>query len=340
MIISKVKHLFLLLSLILNYSISSLAQPNNSADRFCGKKMIGYVAKWNGTPIVDYKNMTHAFFSFLKPTTKGGLWKFSATEERALFHFLRDTPKNNCKRFISLSDGGDGVFSIMASDSAARKSFIANVIAFCKEKDFDGIDLDWERMNNETKKKNYTKIMKELRIAVNKVGLQLVATVSFGNYWCQWIENEALQQADWIQVMAYDQTGTWSGSAFGNHASFEHFLQAETYWVKRGFSRNKMVMGLPFYGYKFKDKNGGQAKALRYSEIVAAFPNIDADSDQTPKEHYCFFNGPEIIKKKTNYALENGFAGVMVWEMSQDSKGDKSLHQVILNTFTTFCNRK
>jgi len=332
------KHFILSVSFVFLNISNSFSQLDKS--QFCDKKMVGYVASWSPTTAVDYAGMTHAFFAFLKPSNEGSVVEFSAEEETALYDYLKKTKKYGCKRFISLGGGGDEAFPIMAASPEARQKFISTVIEFCQEKKFDGIDMDWEAMDNEAKKKNYTLIMKEFRQACNAAGLQLTATIGYGDYWCKWIENEALKQADWIQLMIYDQTATWAASPFGNHASFDHYLEAEKYWTNRGFTKDKLVMGLPFYGYRFNSRDGGQGTSVLYSEIAAAFPSLSPAADQTPGEDLCFFNGPETIKKKTNYALENGFGGVMVWEMSQDSQGEKSLQKAIIEAFKNYCEKK
>lgn len=331
------KSLFLLFSLVL--TVSAIAQTPSKA-QFCDKKAVGYIANWLVSPGVDYANLTHAFFAFLKPTADGSLIEYSAEEEMALSDFLKQTKKHGCKRFISLGGGGDEVFPEMAADSIARVRFVKNVIAFCTERKFDGVDMDWELMDTEQEKKDYTRIMKEFRVACNAAGLQLVGTTGFGNYYGQWVENEALQQADWIQIMIYDQTATWNDSPFGNHSTFQHVLDAEQYWLKRGFSKDKMVMGLPFYGYKFTSQKGGLGASFRYADIVTQFPDLKSSDDQTPGNDWGFFNGPDMIEKKTTYVLENGFAGVMVWEMSQDCKGEKSLHLAMNRAFQKYCSKK
>ena len=98
-------------------------------------------------------------------------------------------------------------------------------------------------------------------------------------------------------------------------------------------------MGLPFYGYRFSTEAGGKGKAVRYKEIVTAFPDLGPAENQTPGKDWCFFNGPDLIREKTRYTLENGYAGIMVWEMSQDSKA-RSLHKAILEVFTEYCKDK
>jgi chitinase len=42
-----------------------------------------------------------------------------------------------------------------------------------------------------------------------------------------------------------------------------------------------------------------------------------------------FFNGIQLIRQKTEYALEAGLGGVMFWELGQDAMGDDSLLRVI-----------
>jgi chitinase len=311
------------------------AEAQSSKDTFGEKKVIGYVPSWSAVSTVDYANLTHAFFSFLKPAADGSLSPYSAKQETTLATFLVLTKKNNCKKFISLSDGGAETFPIMAANPEARKKFVRNVLLFCQKKGFEGIDIDWESMNNETRKKNYTLLLKEFRQALDTTKLELVATVYFGER-CRWIENEALQQANWMNVMAYDQSGLRSDGPFGNHASFEHFLQAAQYWTGRGFKKENLVMGLPFYGYRFSSEAGGKGKAVRYKDIVTAFPGLTTADNQTPGKDWCFFNGPDLIYKKTKYALDNGFAGLMIWEMSQDSRNTKSLHKAILQAFRDY----
>ncbi|HVD98705.1 MAG TPA: glycosyl hydrolase family 18 protein [Cytophagaceae bacterium] len=322
--------------IFLSLTITATAQPAENLP--CQKKLIGYTASWSNPASVDYSVLTHAFYSFLKPLSDGSLAPFSAKQETAIAYFLTQTQKDSCKRLISLSDGGSGTFPIVTANPTARKKFIDNVIHFCLERKFDGVDVDWESMNNESRKKNFTLLMQELRQATTKNKLTLVVTVYFGEKQGQWIENEALLQADWIQVMAYDQTGLKTEGPIGNHASFAHFTQAAQYWTSRGFKKENIVLGLPFYGYKFSTENGGRAKARTYTQICDAYPSLKSSDNQTPDS--CFFNGPDLIYQKTTYALENGFAGVMVWEMAQDSKSARSLLKSITKAFKDFCDRK
>ncbi len=57
-----------------------------------------------------------------------------------------------------------------------------------------------------------------------------------------------------------------------------------------------------------------------------------------PSENYCndyFFNGIDLVNQKTQYVLDNGYGGVMVWNLGQDTNDKTSLlsaiNEVILN---------
>ena len=65
----------------------------------------------------------------------------------------------------------------------------------------------------------------------------------------------------------------------------------------------KLVLGLPFYGRNAQDT------AATYAEIVQRHhpkPSVDLAGG-------FHFNGPATIRRKTAYALQQNFAGVMIW---------------------------
>ena len=106
-------------------------------------------------------------------------------------------------------------------------------------------------------------------------------------------------------------------------------LDAINYWVNRGYSNlSNMVIGLPFYGYRFNSTQGGLATGMSYSEIVSAHPGLSCDWDEVD---LIVFNSPETIRKKVRYVIDNGLKGVMIWEMGQDinSSNEKSLLKAV-----------
>ena len=290
----------------------------------------GYFPSWRSTSSANFNHYNYLYYAFAFPSVNGEILDLNPV----FFEFLDANKSNPAKKFISVGSTG---LPEMAKDSIASLKFADTLRSFCKVHQLQGIDMDWEAIDNEVDMKNFTRLMKMIRNEIDTTNLEFSITLGFGNYWMQWYEDEALQTADFLQIMIYDQTGTWSGSPFGNHASMDHFLQAESYWVSRGYPRNKLVMGLPYYGYKFKSNKGGLASAVTYADILTQFPNMkSSDNLLSDNTGYYWFNGADLIKEKTEYAINNGFKGVFVWEIAQDDlKSPLSLDSTLAKTAGT-----
>ena len=139
-------------------------------------------------------------------------------------------------------------------------------------------------------------------------GFQLtIAVAGWGTY----LKPETIPFIDRIHVMAYDQ-GT-------PHSPFAGATRDMMHWEKQGVPKSKLILGIPFYGRNSKNQ------ALGYSDILNRF-KPGADSDLAGGYH---FNGPSTIRKKTAYAIREGYGGVMIWELGQDAKGKNSLLHAI-----------
>ena len=51
-----------------------------------------------------------------------------------------------------------------------------------------------------------------------------------------------------------------------------------------------------------------------------------------------YYNGTGTMKRKTKLALDNGFGGMMIWELGLDAKGSNSLTSSISNTIKESIN--
>jgi GH18 family chitinase len=276
----------------------------------------GYFPYWRTTAQANFESYNYNYYAFIFPTSDGGIERVTSRENN-MQTWLTATDTVDGKRLISIGSTG---MPEMAMTDGNRKAFADTLRKFCRYHGFDGIDMDWEAIANATDSSNFTALMKDIRNEMDSTNLEFVITIGSGDYWLKWYANEALQFADFLQIMIYDQTGTWAGSPYGNHSSFDHFKAAETYWLNRGFSRDQLVMGLPYYGYKFEDETGGLAEAVTYSQVLEQFPNAMAGDDLLfDGTGYYWFNGYDLIQEKVRYAIDQGFKGVFVWEIAQDN---------------------
>jgi chitinase len=103
--------------------------------------------------------------------------------------------------------------------------------------------------------------LKELRAALNPLGYLLTAAVSVG----QGTSDTAYDipgvntYLDQIHLMAYDMFGAWDNVTGHNAPLFRKHDNVEievihnveyglNYWISKGASANKIVLGMPLYG--------------------------------------------------------------------------------------------
>ncbi|XP_064601993.1 probable chitinase 10 [Liolophura sinensis] len=178
---------------------------------------------------------------------------------------------------ISLGGASKGpeAFLKPAANDSSRVQFAQNTVLFCREKGFDGVDIDWEYPTNGT---SFTLFMKALRkafdeeiVPVGKKRLLLTAAVSVASKKIDTIYDiPALNNAlDFFNVMAYDFHGSWHGVAAFNTPLFartfnpriENSEQYNADWavkryIQKGASRSKIILGLASYGraYQLTDR--------------------------------------------------------------------------------------
>lgn len=209
-------------------------------------------------------------------------------------------------------------FPQLAASPAARKRFVTAVTRFCVDNDFDGIDIDWEHPADESQLRDYATLLAAIKTAFVPHHLQLTIAVAG---W-QALPAGAIQAVDRIHLMAYD--------AAGRHSTYE-FAQADVgLLVKQGVPPEKICLGIPFYGRGIEDRS----RELTYAQIAGKFkPGPEVDEVDG-----IYFNGVKNVERKTKFALSSKLAGVMAWEIGQDTSDESSLvraiHRVVVDSRT------
>ncbi|CAB3371424.1 Hypothetical predicted protein [Cloeon dipterum] len=234
---------------------------------------------------------THIIFAFawLK---KGKISSFESNDETkdgktGLYDRIMTLKKANPKLKILMAIGGWSFgtqkFKDMSSTRYARQTFIYSSIPFLRDRNFDGLDMDWEYPKGSDDKKNFVLLLKELREAfeaeaqeVKKPRLLLTAAVPVGpdNVRGGYDVPAVAGYLDFINLMAYDFHGKWeretghnaplyapsSDSEWRKQLSVDH---AASMWVKLGAPKDKLVIGMPTYGRTFTlaDKNNFRVNA-------------------------------------------------------------------------------
>ena len=196
-------------------------------------------------------------------------------------------------------------FAELAASADARKRLIDQLTNFCTTHGFDGVDVDWEHPTKTAELANHAKLLSELKAGLSPHKLQLsIAAAGW-----QEILPEAIQAVDFVNLMAYDTRG--------KHSTLEFAKSDVDRLNKRGVPPAKICLGMPFYGRKIANSE----RSISYGEIVDRY-HPAADIDEVDG---FYFNGPKTIEEKVRLARDRKLAGVMIWELGQDAKGDAGL---------------
>ncbi|CAI8610479.1 unnamed protein product [Vicia faba] len=262
---------------------------------------------------------------------------------------------------LSINGGRENssLLSSMINQSSYRKSFIDSSIKTARKYGFQGIDFRGARPKLGKELANFATLLKEWRIAITSearnikkpdlvlvmAGYYLKASDSFSYPF------ESMQKnLDWVHFVAYDYYLPEKESVTGFHAAlygssgWENTDSGIKEWRKRGFSSNKLVIGLPYHGYAWRlmeQGEGGVGKpasgpaitkdgSMGYKWIksyIKSFGDglVSSYNDTFMVNYFTIasiawvnFDDVEAIKEKVSYAKKNGLLGYIVFQVGND----------------------
>ncbi len=284
-------------------------------------KSVGYLPTYRFSLVdqINFDQVTYVNLAFGNLNASGNLVVGNGDPITSIVQKIKST---NAKVMLSIAGGGDtGDSWVKYLSNAYRKETISKMVTFVMNNNLDGIDVDIEGSLITSLGTDYNLFVQELKEQLHAKGKAITAALT-PTYLDPTITNKTLQSFDFINIMAYDATGPWRPNEPGQHSSYDLAERALGFWKdQKGISREKLVLGVPFYG---RDFNPADLKSWTYNSIVEMNPEY-AYSDQTDLIYY---NGIPTIVEKTKQALENA-NGIMIWELGQDSFDDLSLLSAI-----------
>lgn len=288
--------------------------PQNTNEEF---RVLGYLhGNWN-TEATDLTLITDLNLAFVHPDENGDF-----TPDPAYEKVISAAHQQNVRVFFSIGGGAPPphLEKLLASKQG-QEHFVNGIVQLLDQYNFDGVDIDLE---NELINAHYAPFVAAVAKAVKAKNKRVTAALASWN--SDKIADSTLAQYDFINVMSYDATGPWNPEKPGPHSPYTMVENDFTYYTKtRKLAPEKILIGLPFYGYGFN----GAPVSMKYKDIIENYPGSEWKDELPIGEGTIYYNGIPTIEKKTLYALEKGAAGVMIWQLLQDSKDHKSLLKTI-----------
>ena len=283
------------------------------------------------------------------------------------------------KVHISVGGYGEGGFSDMANDPVLRAAFVADVCDWLETRDLDGIDIDWEypvgpSWGQEIKsrpedRQNYISLLQDLRDALDTLGEEtgkqhcLSSAVPASSWFVTRNDVRAAAEiVDRLKIMAYDYYGDWSNRT-GHYANLYTNSRESNGWstdsavrayLKAGVAPEKIMLGVGFYGYVWKNvaqgnypatpglfQSGTSDGSLSWTAIKAYLKSGSGykrywDSAATAPflyngSRWVSYTDHEQIRALANYVKEKNLGGAFVWEYGHDM-GAELLQTLAMNS--------
>ena len=281
-----------------------------------GFTVAGYLPLWKTGKIDTHQlnYLTDVIIFSVSPRADGSFSTPNQTQQNYYDSLKKDY---GVRVHLALSDhvstSSSSPLAQLSRTSAKRKALAIGLTTYLWEKGYAGAVFDWEYPRLYRDKANYILLLKEIKESFSNASLTLGIAVSPWHV----LEKEAYQVVDQIHLMTYDD--------FGRHSTYSGTrIHLQKMIRIYGAPEEKILLGLPFYGRGYTPSIQWK-KARTYKTLAEAY-NLTPEQDSVAG---FYFNGPGTIQDKVRLARDYNLAGVMIWEISQDTPGERSLLKAI-----------
>lgn len=331
------------------------------------QRVVGYYPQWvvgNLPPSeIDFNVVTHVIHSFAWPNEDGSISSYDGMFGSDISNIIHN---QGAKFLLSLGGWGNHVgFEVISGDPVLRELFIYNLVSILLVNNYDGVDLDWEFPDSNTDRENLNLLVSDMDSIFFSINPEWIISMAIpvSNWWGQWHDFESLEQhVDFFNAMTYGTHGDWSShvghlaplypsppddldGSCDENMNYLHF--------SRGIPKDKINMGMPFWGLKWEASNinepfANNSENIFYYDIPELINNGwsyhwdgDALCPYLVKDDGSLvitYENPESIAFKCQYVIEEGLGGVMIWALSYDKTeyGQELIHTISENYLKSF----
>lgn len=295
-------------------------------------KFLGWVVGYSEDSVPDYYEH-HEKFTWVSPTWYEVDGNGEVREENYREDLVEKSREWGVKVIPLIANSGfsSAVAHSILSDEKVRDRVIKSIVRIVLEKGYDGINIDFEGIDP-SDRGNLTEFMRILHSEMSKHGKIVSIDVpaktheTYEGWSGAYDYRELSRYVDLFVIMIYDYH--WSGGRPGPISPLDWFERVIGYALEN-VPREKIVAGIPFYGYDWPASGKGRgvtyADAIDLATRFGAAVKFDWDSGEAYfsytagfERHDVWFNIAKSTELRIERALEMGVDKIAAWRIGQE----------------------
>lgn len=287
----------------------------------------------DGTTIEGVNIVSPSFFSLIK-NSNGAIKENVGTNG---INYINWAKQNGYKVWAIVSNNSyKDTTSKILNSYVLRTNLINNIVNLANKYNLDGINIDFENMN-ESDKDVFSRFIIELEPKLKEAGKILSVDVTApdgGETWSMCYDRNIIGDvADYIVFMAYDQNGA-SSTKVGTTAGYNWIeTNLNKFLTREEIPSNKIILGIPLYTRLWKEENGKvTSQTVNIKDVNKVLPeDITKIWNDELKQNYVEYNkdgaiykmwieDETSIKEKVGLVKKYNLAGTAAWEKDRETE--------------------
>jgi spore germination protein YaaH len=312
--------------------------------------VFGYLPYWATSDFLQYSLLTHIAAFGVNINSDGTLGNDHSWPWTAL---INEAHANGVKVILTaiLFSGND--IHTLITTPAYKNTFFLNIKNKILEGNADGVNIDFESLNNADKGTNIVTFMHDLTTYLhNEIPGSEVSYAGPAVNWSGYWDLVGLANAcDYIFIMGYAFAGSWNSNSgpmaplTGGSINITNTVNTQYGTITQN-NPHKLILGLPYYGYEWIT-SGGQARASvisgegstfyhEYQSGANTYGEIWDAQSQSP--WYKYYDGDDwhqvwcdndsSLGLKYDLAQSNNLKGVGMWALGYDEERMELWHEL------------
>ena len=303
--------------------------------------IFGYLPYWMSGDHLQYSLLTHLALFGVNVNANGTLGNDHGLPWTAI---INEAHANGVKVIITaILFNGDDIHNLITTP-AYKNAFFTNIRNKILERNADGVNIDFESLNSADRGTPIVNFMNELTTYLHAEipGSEISFAEPPVNWGDTWDLTGLANACDYIFIMGYAFAGGWSSNSgamaplTGGSINITNTVNIQYGTVTQTIPQ-KLILGLPYYGYEWITTNGQPRSAVIsnigstfYHEYKTGSDNFGVIWDgQSQSPWYKYFDGDDwhqvwcdddsSLGLKYDLAQSTNLKGVGMWALGYDN---------------------